>query len=172
MKKTTVRVILSIVFILLLILLAAYNFIKDSDKFLDASLVNCVTLGVGVIVSYVFVQRKSDIRKQKETLSAMITELQAQISSKSSYDFSGQETSEILMRVRGFNNKIELLLRYGNEFGYAQEIERVRNWCNEYRRVIDDHTIDDTLPDAKAELRRPLELMNDKLFDIIMNMYK
>ena len=109
------KIILLILFLMLLAILAYYN-VKTNEEFWKASAVNCVTICTGIIVSYILVQRKNDQRKQRDIILDLIRSFYTQVTDESSYDFTGQETSRILMRKRDFSNKIHILDKYKERF--------------------------------------------------------
>ena len=61
--KITVAVVLAVAFVIFVF----YNIINN-DEFWNASAVNIITILIAIVISYFFVQRKSDIRKQKDII--------------------------------------------------------------------------------------------------------
>lgn len=175
MNKKSSSIVKGILTVLLLCAFAAfvvYN-IKNNDKFWDASLVNVITILIAIIISYFFVQRKNDLRKQKDILLNLINGLQLQISSEKAYDFSGQSGEEILMRKRDISNKIHILSGFQDTFLLQDEMKFVCEKFDEYDALIGDHISDlDYLRKSKNELRRPLDLINNKLISMSINLYK
>lgn len=149
-----------------------YN-VRNNDEFWNASAVNIITILIAIIISYVFVQRKSDIRKQKEIILGLISGLQLQISSEKAYAFSGQTGEEILMRKRDISNKIHILSEVQDTFSLREEVKFICDRFDEYENLISDHITDlDYLCKSQNELRRPLELISTKLVSMSINLYK
>lgn len=149
-----------------------YNVINN-DEFWNASAVNIITILIAIIISYFFVQRKSDVRKQKEIILGLISGLQLQISSEKAYAFSGQTGEEIMMRKRDISNKIHILSEVQDTFSLQEEVKFICDRFDEYDNLISDHITDlEYLCKSQNELRRPLELINTKLVSMSINLYK
>lgn len=147
--------------------------IVNNDDFWKASAVNIITIFIAIVISYFFVQRKSDVRKQKDILLSLINGFQQQITSEKAYDFTGQTGEEILMRKRDISNKLHILSELQDTFLIQTEVKFLGEKFDEYDKLISDHIADlDYLVKSKNELRRPLDLMNDKLVRISINLYK
>ncbi len=164
--------ILSVLFVIAFVAFAVYNIINN-DEFWKASAVNIITILIAIVISYLFVQRKSDIRKQKDILLNLINGLQMQISSEKAYNFTNQTGKEILMRKRDISNKIHILSELQDTFSLQDEVMFVNDKFNEYEKLISDHIADlEYLVKSQNELRRPLELINNKLVTMSINLYK
>lgn len=149
-----------------------YNIINN-DEFWNASAVNIITILIAIVISYFFVQRKSDLRKQKDILLNLINGLQLQISSEKAYNFTGQTGEEILMRKRDISNKIHILSEIQDAFSLQDEVKFVCDKFDEYEKLISDHISDlEYLAKSQNELRRPLDLINNKLVSISINLFK
>ena len=152
--------------------LAGYNLCTNSH-FWEASAVNCITMAIAVLVSYFFVQRKSDRRKQKEILLDLIYKLQEQIAHPSMYDVAQLTKEELTMRNRSIANKIRILELHKEKFGFGSEATSLTKHFDEYRTLIDDHIEDyDYLKQSKRELQRPLDLIDRMLIEVAMKLYE
>lgn len=164
--------ILGILCAIAFLIFTVYNVVKNSD-FWEASAVNIITILIAIVISYFFVQRKSDLRKQKDILLSLINGFQLQITSEKAYDFTGQTGEEILMRKRDISNKLHILSELQDNFSIQTEVKFLNEKFDEYDQLISDHIADlDYLVKSKNELRRPLDLINDKLVRISINLYK
>ena len=175
MKKnvpTAVKWSLTLLFTAALVVFVLYN-IKHNDKFWEASAVNVITILIAVVISYFFVQKRNDRRKQMDILLELISRLQLQISSEKAYDFTGQTREEIMMRNRDINNKVQILTEVGESFLLKEDMKFVRQKTDEYLALIGDHSTDlDYLIKSKKELQRPLNLISCKLFSMSISLYK
>lgn len=164
--------ILLAILVIALILFTLYN-ICHNDKFWDASAVNIITILIAVVISYFLVQKKSDKRKQKDILLDLMNKLELQISSEKAYNFAGQTTEEIMMRKRDISNKIHILSEVQDSFSLQDEIKFICDKFDEYDKLISDHIADlEYLKKSQNELRRPLDLISNKLVSMSINMYK
>lgn len=171
-KVRIIKWILGVLLAIAFVVFAIYN-IKNNDNFWNASAVNFITIFIAIIFSYFFVQRKSDLRKQKDILLNLISGLQLQISSEKAYNFAGQTGEEILMRKRDISNKIHILSEIQDTFSLQDDVNFVCEKFDEYEKLISDHITDlEYLVKSQNELRRPLDLINNKLVTISINLYK
>lgn len=163
---------------LIVVLVCAFAFFviynaKNNTDFWDASAVNIITIIIAVVISYFFVQRKSDKRKQKDILLDLISKLQLQVSDEKAFDFTGQTREEILMRNRDISNKINILNEVKDIFSIQEEMDFICKEIEEYLNLIGNHSTDlEYLIKSKQELERPLTLISNKLFEMSINLYK
>lgn len=174
--KSVFRAICKVVVISFLIVLllyfTCYN-IKNNSSFLDASAVDIVTIIIAIVISYFFVQRKDDRRKQKDILVDLILKLRLQIENEKSYDFTGQSKDEITMRNRDLSNKIHIIEKMQDSFFSEADIKFINEKFDEYQQFIGDHVNNlGYLCESQKELKRPLELINDRLIEMTISLYK
>ena len=171
-KRKVIRVILPIVFATLLIAFAVFNYCNN-EKFFDASLVNIITIGTALFVSFFLVQRKTDERKQKDILLDLFRKLQSVTESEKVYKFDGQSKEIITMRNRDINNKISILEKVDQKFIKKEDIDFIRKKFDEYSGFIGDHIEDiPYLSKSEKELRRPLELINNCITEMMIGMFE
>ena len=95
------------------------------------------------------------------------------IESDKASDLKGQTQEDITLRNRDINNKITLIESLNYKFLIKEDIDFVRKYFNEYRELIDDHIADaDYLNHSRKELRRPLDLMKNKLFEMSLKLFE
>lgn len=149
-----------------------YNIVHNED-FWSASAVNIITILIAVVISYFFVQRKNDRRKQKEILLDLINKLRLLIDSEGTYDFTGQSREEIMMRNRDIRNKVEILTNLQAVFGIEDDMKFIQERIEEYLTLIGDHSMDlDYLIKSKKELKRPLMLISTRLVSMSINLFQ
>lgn len=164
--------IIIVVFALLFCGWTLYN-ARYTEHFFEASATSCITIAVAVIVSYYFVQRKGDVRKQKDIILDLIFNLQRQIASEEMIDFSKQESEEIMMRNRAINNRLAVLKGVSDQFEIVGEVSFVLEKFKEYEELIGNHINDlQHLIDAKKDLQRPLGLIDVKLTELALKLYQ
>lgn len=167
-----VRIVFVVICIGLYFAFIIYN-ICTNNKFWEASAVNCLTIGVAIVISYYLVQKQNDRRKQKDIVLDLIMKIQALISQRSAYDFEGQDTSEITMRLRDLNNKVHILEAVKDRFQISNEVEFIRNKYDEYSNFIGDNIGNlDYLLQSQRVLKRPIELIDSKLVEIALKLYE
>lgn len=171
MKKTPLYVMVSIL-ILADIVVIGYNVVLNKN-FLDASITTCLSLFVAIGFSFFIAQRNTDLRKQKEIFIQLLESLKDSIDNDKCYKLDGVSKEEILMRKRDINNKIDFITKYSEKFSVKEEIAFLHEKYNEYDTIIGDHINGDeeTLKKLHNELRRPLSLMSQKIFEIMINLY-
>ncbi len=142
-----------------------------NDSFWQASAVNCITIATAILVSYYFVQRQNNRRKQKDILLELVLKLQAQVTSNEACFLAEQSKEIIMMRKRDFSNKISIIHRYSSLFD-KKDVDFIVEKFSEYDAIIGDHLEDmDYLSKSTNELRRPLDLMGNKLYDMALHLY-
>ena len=155
---------------ILFVWIVIYN-ICCNDGFWKASAVNCISIATAIIVSYYFVQRQTNLRKQKDILLELVLKFQAQITSNEACFLDGQSKEVIMMRKRDFSNKINIIKRYSSLFE-EKDVEFIVEKFREYDTLIGDHLEDmDYLSKSTNELRRPLDLIGNKLYDMALHLY-
>lgn len=156
----------------LLLFLGAYNF-SNNDSFFEASLVNIITIGIAVGVSYWLTQKQTDRRKQKDLVVSLVLKIQLQISEESMYCLGDKPKEEITLRNRNINNQLNILQTLAaKKFSIEKEIKFVMDSFSEYETFVGDHIDNpDYLAQSKKELQRPLGLMDSKLSEIAIKLY-
>ena len=144
-----------------------------STTFFDASLTTCISLSIAVGVTFLLSQRQTDRRKQKDILLTLLSSIQMLINDKTTYEIDANtEIESLTMRKREISNKINILIQYMESFGIRPEVEFLQTKFKEYDETIGNHINDlEHLKKAKKELRRPLELMDSKIFEIMLKLY-
>ena len=94
------------------------------------------------------------------------------IEDNKSYDFSLQTKEEILMEKRSISNKLKLIKNYSKKFSIQKEVDFLDKEFNEYTELLGNHIDDiETLKLLKKDLYRPLSLMAQKLYEIMIKLY-
>ncbi len=177
MKTTTSpkpwgRIAIIAIICIALIAFAIYNAIVN-EQFWNASAINIVTVFIGIVISFFLVQRKNDERKQKDILLDLILKLQLQVCDEKTYDLSGQTQAEITMRNRDISNKIQILKDTADIFSTQSDVDFVASKFEEYLEFIGNHINElDYLSRSQKDLKRPLDLINNKLFSMAISLYK
>jgi len=170
MKKSTLILILTIICIAILGI-TIYNAISN-DEFFNAPITTCISLFIASGLSFYVVQRQTDRRKQKEIFVQLLESMKELVDDEKSYHLAGRSKEEILMQKRAMNNKIDFVKKYSDHFSIKTEISFLEDKFNEYVAVIDGHINDlETLGKLGAELKRPLSLMSQKIFEMMFNLY-
>lgn len=146
---------------------------NNNPKFWEATAVNCITMVIAVVVSYGLVQRNSDRRKQKEIVAGLISDLRGIIRRQDMYDLKEKTADEINMRNREISNLLEILHAVEEEYAIEEGVGFVQEKFDEYREFVGDHITDiEYLCNSKKELQRPLSLMDNRLLQIAISLYK
>jgi len=167
------RVIFLIVLTLSLLTLTIYNLITN-EKFLESSLATCVSIGVVIYISYYLTQKQNDKRKQKEILLNLLESIQNFAMDKTSYAIDSEDAAKaIITRKRLVSNRINLLVNYSNKLNIKEESSFISQKFREYEDFLGEHFNDlDSLRKSEKELRRPLELIDIKLSEIMLKLFE
>lgn len=170
MKKPAIYIILSAIGVSVLGI-AVYNVFRN-DNFWDASATTCISLIIAGGLSFYVVQRQTDRRKQKEIFIKLLESLKDLTDDEKSYELAGRSAEEILMQKRAMNNKIAFIKQYSKNFSIEKDIAFLEEKYKEYVAVIDGHIHDlKTLGKLGVDLKRPLSLMSQKIFEMMFNLY-
>lgn len=171
MKKWHLAIIATVL-ALLIITLGIVNIVCCNDEFWSVSAFDCLSLLIVVGVSFFIVERQTDKRKQKELFISLLEALKVLTEDKKSYDFSDLSWEEVLMRMREIRLKLQLVKEYSKKFGIQKDYEFLNEKFKEYQTVIDDHPSDiELLTKMHKELYRPLNLMSQRIFEIMIALY-
>lgn len=152
--------------------LILYN-IKTNPSFWETSVSSCITIIIALVFSYWLVQRKNDLRKQKEILASLLFDLRTQFEKEDMYDLSQMSPSSINMRNRDISNKIGILDSVKEEFSIAADVDFIYEKFDEYKELIGNHINDSGyLQNSSFELKRPIMLISTKLFEIAFGLYR
>ncbi len=156
----------------ILIAVSLFN-IYTNKSFFETSFTTCVSIAVAVGISYFLSQKQTDRRKQKEILLNLVSRIQNIVCSTEAYTV--QRTTDpdsLTMRNRDINNAIHILENFGKRFDISTEVCFIREKFNEYEELIGNHINDlNYLQESKKELKRPLDLIDKKLFEIMLKIY-
>lgn len=170
MKKKWMSLVL-ILPILSVIGIGIYN-IYNNQKFWETSATTCISLLFAAILSFYFVQRQTDFRSQKGIFIKLLESLQTIVNDEKSYNFSEVSKEQILMRKREMNNKIKLINDLSRKFSIEEEARFLSSKFSEYDSVIGNHINDlDMLKKMSLDLKRPLDLISQKIFEIMIELY-
>lgn len=154
-------------------ILVVYNIASQKASFFTASVVDCATILIAVAISYYLVQKQNNYQRQKDIISDMILKMQGSFEQRDLYDFSEQDKNTIMMRNRGLNNRIHILEGIAEEFNISAEVTFIRQRFDEYNNFIGNHIEDiNYLRQSQNELRRPVELISQKLLAIALHLYQ
>lgn len=158
--------------VIVITVVAIYNIIAN-EKFWEVSVGTCLTLLVAVIVSYYLVQSKANEKSKKEALIRLMTAIQGVATDEKSYTVNCKDDTKILtMKKRQLSNYIKVLENYEANICDSEDIKFVKDKFEEYDSKIGDHIDDiDYLCKSYNDLRRPLDLIDSKLYEMIMKLY-
>ena len=77
------------------------------------------------------------------------------------------------MRTRDISNRIHILETIKDEYCISTEVDFIRNKFDEYSAFIGDNiNKKDYLSQSQTALKRPLDLMSDKLVALALKLYE
>ena len=75
------------------------------------------------------------------------------------------------MQNRQMRQQINLLNKYAKQFDFDKDLQLVAKEFDEYEQFISDHISDlEYLSKSRNELSRPIKLMKEQLYSIIMTL--
>ena len=168
MKPYVVNVILGILFAAL-IFIAGYNIVKGNEEFLNATLIQIMTLMVALGITFWANQFKTDQRKKKEHAEELIIKLQALVTDETFCCFSTSSNVDEITKSTGIRNRkisnyIQILLAYDINAEFKTNIQYILGQFEDYRLKIGDHITDiEYLAKTEADFRRIAENIDTKI---------
>jgi len=160
MPNKAISTIIGAVILLIIAVLAVYNF-KCNDDFFTMSLHNIFVLIISVGVAYYLVQRKIDERRYQDGQIKVIEKIVHDIQEDLSDDILSNDWDDNLIKFRALNNKISVLKQVCHRYNHklARDVEYIQSNFNRLRELYED--IDSTYtrqkltipPDQKRNIR-------------------
>lgn len=147
--------------------------ILNGNDFWTFNVANCLTLLITVWLSFYIVQRNSAVKNQKEALIRLLAAIQSVATDEKSYIISENDDKKMLtMRKRKLSNYLSVLTEYGRNLCDKEDIQFVSDKFEEYDSIIGNH-IEDVkhLSEAREDLQRPLDLIDTRIYEMIMKLY-
>ena len=166
--------LVAITLTIIVVLICVINALCEKNPtFWEMSFSTGLSIVIGIWVSFMLVQRQTDIRKKKEALCELMKSIQDIVTNEDAYVIDDRITQQSLtMRTRDINNHLRILKKYGSEFGLGEDILFIEEKAHEYEQIIGDHITDrGYLAKSALELQRPLNLIEVRLFDMILKLY-
>lgn len=166
------KYIISIIVIILLAILIIYNIINNNN-FFDFSISSLLTLFTAIFISFYLVQKNTDQRHQKQIYCNLLLDIQKFISNPDIYTFNeNTNIRTITANKRALSNYIGLINSHSEKFGLKKEADFIKEKFTEYENLIGNHLSDLIyLSKSKEELQRPLDLINNKLYEMMLKLY-
>lgn len=167
------KYIIAVATILLLSSPLLYFNIRNNEIFFIISVGSLLTLYITIFVSYFLVQKMTNGRKQKEIYIKLLSDMQKLVTDKSAYTISPTDDSARLTTIkRSMSNYIGLIDKYSKKFHLEDEIIYIKDKFSEYETLLSDHISDFTyLSKSSKELKRPLELITEKLYEMMLKIF-
>lgn len=173
LKKCEI-IILSVIIGAVIILALVNVFCINNDQFFEISMSTCISIIVVLLVSYWLTNNSQDERNQKEIYLRILEKVVVLVNDP--IMFKVDEKTDIfliLMKKRELNNTVTLLKEYSKKFNVENELISIDEKVQEYADLIGNHQ-DDLLFLSRCEkdLRRPLELIENKVYEAMMKVFE
>lgn len=172
--KEKLKLILVIILLVAISIPLIYFNIRNNQNFFVVSISSLLTLYLSIFVSYYLVQRNNNKRNQKEIYVKLLTDMQKLVTDPSAYTITSNTSVSPLTTIkRSLNNYICLIEKYSKKFNLENEAAFIENKFSEYEIFIADHLSDiNYLSKSRKELKRPLDLINGKLYEMMLKIYE
>ena len=162
----------TIIALILLIILVLYN-IVNNENFFELSIGTLLTLFIAIFISFYLVQKNTDQRYQKQIYYNLLLDIQKFVTNPDTYSFDvNTDIRTITLKKRILSNYIGIAYSYSKKFNLEQEINFIKEKFKEYDKFIGDHISDiNYLSKSKDDLRRPLDLINYRLYEMMLKLY-
>lgn len=159
MKNTIGKIVFNIVigvFIVGCICLSVYNW-QFNPEFLVTPLSTILSILIAVVVSFYFVQKKTDHRRKNEKIDKLLYKIQDIILDKNFLEVKEKD----LIVQRSLANKIEYLANY-SDHNISSEIGKIKDKFEDYRTFYGNHYKDaDYMKKSQQELLNYVRLIDD-----------
>ena len=171
--RLTLPLAAAIILSVVIAIVCVINIRQKNESFWEMSFSTGLSIIIGIWISFLLTQRQTDIRKKKDALCDLMKSIQDIVTNEDAYLIDDRITQESLtMRKRDLNNQLGILKKYGSEFGLDDDIRFIEEKAQEYQQIIGDHITDRAhLAKCALELQRPLNLIEARLFDMILKLY-
>ncbi len=165
-------IIMILIIVALLIILVVYN-INTNNDFFKLSISSLLTLFTAIFISFYLVQKNTDQRYQKQIYCNLLLDIQKFVTDQDTYTFDNNTTSRtITVKKRTLSNYITLVDSHSKKFGLKKEASFIKEKFKEYDDLIGNHITDISyLSKSKEELQRPLDLISNKLYEMMLKLY-
>ena len=120
-----------------------------------------------------YADNTAKITQYTKSIVKIIQELITNIDESKTCNISTAEGTNqlILMQNRQMRQQINLLNQYAQKFGFEKDLQLIAKEFDEYEQFISDHISDlEYLSKSRNELSRPIKLMREQLYSIIMKL--
>lgn len=141
---------------------------------MEASFSTCLSLLAVIGISFFLSQRLTDKRKQRDIMLKVVESLEALVADPRLYKITMDTTEqEILMRNRVISNRISILEQCPSKVGISEQVRFIREKFREYEDFVGDHIQNLAyLTESEKELRRPVELIDHKTYELMLKLYE
>ena len=152
-------------------------FVIKNDEFLKISIGQTLTLIVAIVIAFWATQRKTDMRKIKEQVDIITSNIQSVVSSSDFITFQTTDQPDdvqkrITMTIRKLKNSINVLNEYSKKIEIKDEVHYIEEQVKGYDDFVSVHISDlDYLSKSETHLRKYAENINSKCEYIILKLY-
>lgn len=174
MKENKIRTIFFWIILGFVIIIAIINLviIKNTD-FWKISFSSFLSIVIALVISYYFSKVNQDERNQKELYLEIIRNLLIIVNDDHMYKIKDEsDVTRFLMNKRYISNELTILERYSPKYGIENDILYLREKIQEYDDLVSNHQTDlQHLSKSEVDIKRPLELIDVKLQEIMLKLY-
>lgn len=172
MRKRWKYIVIIIIILIFLLFLIIHNILNNTN-FFELSISSFLTLFTAFFISFYLVQKNTDQRHQKQIYCNLLMDTQKLVTNPDTYAFTTNTKSRtITAQKRSLSNYIKIINSLSKKFGLEEEAGFIMNKFNEYEDLIGNHITDiPYLCKSKEELQRPLDLINNKLYEMMLKLY-
>lgn len=167
--------VLAIAVLISIVIVIFYN-VKNNKHFLCSGITDILTLIIALIFAYYYGKKNNENQKKKEIIEKIIDKVQNIIKDDEIYNINSKTFESRLSlntKIRKINNNISYLKNFSKYFCYSCEIKIVTEEFMKYRKELDTIEEDRDYEDKRFNnLKRILDLIDDKLEEIKVNLYK
>ncbi|MED9967339.1 MAG: hypothetical protein UFJ18_11190 [Blautia sp.] len=162
--------IICIVFVVGLVMLGIHNY-KNNEKFFDTSLTTLLTIAVAVIISYFFVQKRTDNRRKNEKIDNLLYKIQKYINEDNFVLTGGEISRKNLILHKAIANEIRCIKNMNLDKESRKQIARVERYFKDFREVYgENYPNEERIEEKYSELKNYVVNIDDACDRIHMHL--
>lgn len=176
-KRRRIIFILTVSLALVTVAVGVYNHCSNTS-FWNVNIAQILTLIITLAIVFVATQFKNDQRRAKDHAERMTLKIQELASSDCFYSFKSSEDIQnakrtFYMSTRKISNCVEVLKKYGEDFGFKDDIDYLEKETINYKTFVSEHISNmEYLEESESQLRRYSANIDSKCDQIIAKLYQ
>lgn len=149
-----------------------YSCFKNPD-FWKISVGNVLTLLVTLVITFLLTQKMTDERRKKDAVAKILDRLYILVSDPRMVKIQEKETVDFVnIQNRTISNKISCLEKFAEDFGFTDDVNKMKGDFDTYEQLFSDHMNDlDYLGKSEKMFCNQIKLLDNGCDNILVKLY-